>query len=132
MYYVLLYDVGDNFLERRAAFRDAHLKLVREAHDRGELLVGGRLRRSGGWGSPGVRHGGSHRPRALRLRTTRMWPRVWGKGLEGPEMERGHRRQVTPPVSGAQDTADGRVARRSNNVPSLQVVTNGPQCHPDA
>ncbi len=43
MYYMLLYDVVDNFVERRAVFRDAHLKLVREAHERGELLLAGAL-----------------------------------------------------------------------------------------
>ncbi len=31
MYYLLLYGVVDNFTERRAAFREAHLKLAREA-----------------------------------------------------------------------------------------------------
>ncbi len=43
MYYMLLYDVVDNFIERRAGFRDAHLQLAREAHERGELLLAGAL-----------------------------------------------------------------------------------------
>jgi uncharacterized protein YciI len=43
MYHVLLYDVVDNFIERRAVFRDAHLKLIREAHERGELWLAGAL-----------------------------------------------------------------------------------------
>ncbi len=43
MYYLLLYGVVDNFTERRAAFREAHLKLAREAHERGELLMAGAL-----------------------------------------------------------------------------------------
>ena len=43
MYFMLLYDVVDNFIERRAVFRDAHLKLVREAHERGELWLAGAL-----------------------------------------------------------------------------------------
>ncbi len=43
MYYMLLYDVVDNFIERRAVFRDAHLKLVGEAHERGELWLAGAL-----------------------------------------------------------------------------------------
>ena len=43
MYYLLLYDVVDNFIDRRAPFRDGHLKLVREAHERGELLMAGAL-----------------------------------------------------------------------------------------
>ena len=41
MYYLLLYDVVDDFIARRAPFRDAHLKLVRDAHERGELLMAG-------------------------------------------------------------------------------------------
>lgn len=43
MYYVLLYDVVDNFIERRAVFREAHLKLIREAHERGDLWLAGAL-----------------------------------------------------------------------------------------
>ncbi len=43
MYHILLYDVVDNFIERRAGLRDAHLQLAREAHERGELLLAGAL-----------------------------------------------------------------------------------------
>ena len=43
MYYMLLYDVVENFIERRAVFREAHLKLVRDAHERGELWLAGAL-----------------------------------------------------------------------------------------
>ncbi len=43
MYHMLLYDVVDNFIERRAVFREAHLKLVNEAHARGELIMAGAL-----------------------------------------------------------------------------------------
>ncbi len=43
MYHMLLYDVVDNFTERRAVFREAHLKVVNEAHERGELLMAGAL-----------------------------------------------------------------------------------------
>lgn len=42
-YYALLYDVVDDFVARRAAFRDDHLRLAREAHARGELLLAGAL-----------------------------------------------------------------------------------------
>ena len=42
-YYVLLYYVVDNFVARRAEYREDHLRLVREAHSRGELLLGGAL-----------------------------------------------------------------------------------------
>lgn len=43
MYYLLLYDVADDYLERRGEFRDSHLKLVQEGHDRGEIVMGGAL-----------------------------------------------------------------------------------------
>jgi len=42
-YYALLYDVVDNFVERRAPYRGAHLQLVEEAHGRGELVMAGAL-----------------------------------------------------------------------------------------
>ncbi|MBV8911373.1 MAG: hypothetical protein JOZ89_11505 [Gammaproteobacteria bacterium] len=41
MYYLLLYDVVDGFVDRRAPFREAHLGLVRQAHERGELMLAG-------------------------------------------------------------------------------------------
>jgi uncharacterized protein YciI len=41
MYYLLLYDVVDHFVERKAPYRDEHLKLAREAHKRGELVLAG-------------------------------------------------------------------------------------------
>lgn len=41
-YFALLYQqVCDNYVEKRAAHRDAHLALARESYDRGELLLGG-------------------------------------------------------------------------------------------
>ena len=40
-YYALFYDVVDNYVERRAPYRSEHLRLVREAHARGELVLGG-------------------------------------------------------------------------------------------
>ena len=42
-HHVLLYDVVDNFVERRTPYREEHLRLVREAHARGELLLAGAL-----------------------------------------------------------------------------------------
>jgi len=41
MYYMLLYEVVDNFVNRRAPYREAHLKLVNEAHRRAELVMAG-------------------------------------------------------------------------------------------
>jgi uncharacterized protein YciI len=42
-YYVLIYHVVDDYVSRRATFREEHLRLAREAHDRGELILGGAL-----------------------------------------------------------------------------------------
>jgi hypothetical protein len=39
MHYILSYDVVDDYVERRARFREAHLKLAREAHERGEKMT---------------------------------------------------------------------------------------------
>lgn len=41
MYFLLLYDVVDQFTDRRAPYRDAHLALARAANERGELLLAG-------------------------------------------------------------------------------------------
>ena len=43
MYYFLLYDVVEDYVERRAEFRAEHLALAREHAERGELLLGGAL-----------------------------------------------------------------------------------------
>jgi uncharacterized protein YciI len=42
-YYALFYYVVDDFVARRAAYRDEHVRLAREAHRRGELLLAGAL-----------------------------------------------------------------------------------------
>jgi uncharacterized protein len=42
-YYVLLYYVIEDFISRRAPYRDEHLRLARDAHRRGELLLAGAL-----------------------------------------------------------------------------------------
>ncbi|MCE3263499.1 MAG: hypothetical protein K0R43_2578 [Pseudoduganella sp.] len=43
MHYVLIYDYAPDYLERRADFRDAHLKLAWDSHSRGEFQLGGVL-----------------------------------------------------------------------------------------
>lgn len=43
MHYLLFYEVGDDYVERRAEFRNVHLKLGWEAAQRGELVLGGAL-----------------------------------------------------------------------------------------
>lgn len=41
MYCLLFYDYGENIIERRAPYREAHLALVGEYVERGELILGG-------------------------------------------------------------------------------------------
>jgi uncharacterized protein YciI len=43
MHYLLFYDVADDYVERRASFRPAHLAKAREAFERGELVLAGAL-----------------------------------------------------------------------------------------
>jgi uncharacterized protein YciI len=42
-YFALFYDVVDGFVEKRMQFREEHLRLVREAHARGEIVIAGAL-----------------------------------------------------------------------------------------
>ena len=42
-YYTLYYEVVDDFVERRAPFREEHLRLAREAHRRGDIVLAGAL-----------------------------------------------------------------------------------------
>jgi len=42
-YYLLIYHVVDDYVARRAPYREQHLRLAREARDRGELVMGGAL-----------------------------------------------------------------------------------------
>jgi uncharacterized protein YciI len=42
-YFALFYDVIDGFVEKRLPFREDHLRLVREAHARGEIVIAGAL-----------------------------------------------------------------------------------------
>ena len=39
--YALIYYLVDDYLARRGAFREEHLRLAAEAHARGELFMGG-------------------------------------------------------------------------------------------
>jgi uncharacterized protein YciI len=43
MHYLLFYEVADDYITRRAEFRNIHLKLGWEAAERGELVLGGAL-----------------------------------------------------------------------------------------
>jgi uncharacterized protein len=42
-YFILIYDVVDDFVARRAPYREQHLAHAGAAHERGELLLGGAL-----------------------------------------------------------------------------------------
>jgi len=41
MWWLLLYDVVDDYISRRAEFRDEHLGLASAAHERGDLVIAG-------------------------------------------------------------------------------------------
>ena len=41
MHYLLMYDFSPDYLERRAAFRNEHLRLAWEGIERGEVILGG-------------------------------------------------------------------------------------------
>jgi uncharacterized protein YciI len=43
MHYLLMYEFVPNYVERRMPYRGEHLRLAWQAHDRGELLLGGAL-----------------------------------------------------------------------------------------
>jgi uncharacterized protein len=43
MHYLLFYELAPDYLERRPAFRARHLMLAWQAHERGELILGGAL-----------------------------------------------------------------------------------------
>lgn len=40
-YFALAYELVDDYLARRVALREQHLKLARESNARGELILGG-------------------------------------------------------------------------------------------
>jgi uncharacterized protein YciI len=41
VHYLLLYDYVENAVERRAPYREEHIRLAREAHERDELVMAG-------------------------------------------------------------------------------------------
>ncbi len=43
MHYILFYDVVSDYVAKRGAFRNEHLALARQAHERGELVLAGAL-----------------------------------------------------------------------------------------
>jgi uncharacterized protein len=43
MFYLLFYKTVDDYITRRAAYREEHLALVKAAHERGEIIMAGAL-----------------------------------------------------------------------------------------
>ena len=43
MFWLLMYDLVDDYMERRPQFRDEHLGLAKAAQERGELFMAGAL-----------------------------------------------------------------------------------------
>ena len=43
MHWILFYDVVDDYVERRGAYRAEHLGLIKQAYDRGEVVIAGAL-----------------------------------------------------------------------------------------
>jgi uncharacterized protein YciI len=41
VYYILFYEVVEDHVTRRAPYREEHLRLLNEAHERGELVMAG-------------------------------------------------------------------------------------------
>jgi uncharacterized protein len=48
MYFALLYDTVDDYVERRQPYREAHLTLARRAQEEGRLLLAGAFRPADG------------------------------------------------------------------------------------
>ena len=42
-HFLLFYDAREDYVQKRTAFRDAHLKYAWAAHDRGDLVLAGAL-----------------------------------------------------------------------------------------
>ncbi len=40
-YFVLSYELVNDYVNRRTPYREQHLRLAKEAHHRGELILGG-------------------------------------------------------------------------------------------
>ena len=43
MHFLLMYEMAPDYLERRGQYRDEHLKLAWDAHERGEIVIAGAL-----------------------------------------------------------------------------------------
>jgi uncharacterized protein YciI len=43
MHYLMIYELSPDYLEKRQQFRGVHLHMAWDAHERGELILGGAL-----------------------------------------------------------------------------------------
>jgi uncharacterized protein YciI len=43
MHYLMIYELSPDYLEKRQQFRGVHLQMAWDAHERGELILGGAL-----------------------------------------------------------------------------------------
>ncbi|KAF0196697.1 MAG: hypothetical protein FD166_2299 [Bacteroidetes bacterium] len=43
MYYILFYKTVENYIEKRGQFREEHLKLARQANEKGALVMAGAM-----------------------------------------------------------------------------------------
>ncbi len=43
MYYILFYKTVENYIEKRSQFREEHLKLARQAYEKGALVMAGAM-----------------------------------------------------------------------------------------
>ena len=43
MHYLMIYELSPDYLEKRQQFRAGHLQMAWDAHERGELVLGGAL-----------------------------------------------------------------------------------------
>ena len=96
MHYLLFYDVVDDYVARRAAFRAVHLEHARRAHERGELLLAGALANPVDGAvllfrgsSPAVAEAFAEAdPYVIHGLVTKWWVREWttviGDGAEAP------------------------------------------------
>ena len=96
MHYLLFYDVVDDYVARRAAFRAAHLGHARRAHERGELLLAGAMANPVDGAvllfrgsSPAVAEAFAEAdPYVIHGLVTKWWVREWttviGDGTEAP------------------------------------------------
>ena len=91
-YYALLYHTVEDFLARRTVYRDEHLRLVQEAHRRGDLLLAGALTEPADgallvFRTANRAHGRGFRPQGS------LRPQRPGDPLAGSLLGRGHRQR---------------------------------------